>query len=71
MGKDRDKLKIEVRRKESYEKAYKKVISGKDYNLLAILFFDLNLMGFNIDKAYEKFRTMVKEINEPDLFFLK
>jgi len=71
MGKDRDKLKVEVRNKGTYEKAYKKVIAGKDYNLLAILFFDLHLMGFNIDKAYSKFNSMVKEINEPDLFFLK
>jgi len=70
MGRDRDKLKIEVRKKNTYEKPYKKVIPGKDYNLLAILFFDLNTMGFDIDKAYAKYKSTMKDI-EPDLFFLK
>ena len=46
---------------------YEKIIAGKDYNLLAFLFYDLKNMGYNIEKAYGKYKEL---LNEPDLFFL-
>lgn len=49
---------------------YQKVIAGRDFNLLAYLFYDLYRMGYNIDKAYARFKDFLKE-EEPDLFFLK
>jgi hypothetical protein len=47
---------------------YEKIIKSRDYNLLAYLFYDLNNMGYNIEKAYFKFKAM---LNEPELFFLQ
>lgn len=46
---------------------YEKVINGKDFNLLALLFFDLHNMGYNIEKAYGKYKVL---LDEPELFFL-
>ena len=47
---------------------YEKIIPNKDYNFLAELFFDLRRMGYNVEKAYAKFRDF---INEPELFFAR
>jgi hypothetical protein len=69
--KTKDKMKFKVCDKEKNKwspSRYEKVIAGKDYNLLALIFLDLNSMGFNVEKAYLKFKSM---LNEPDLFFLK
>ena len=49
------------------EARYKKVIPGKDMNLLAYLFLDLQMMGYPVDKAYEKYRNLLK--GGPELFF--
>lgn len=68
---NRDRLNFKVcgREHNNWSPArYQKVISGRDFNLLAILFCDLSNMGFNIDKAYGRYKRL---INEPDLFFLK
>jgi hypothetical protein len=70
-GRGNDKLNIKVCDKETNKwspSRYEKIIASKDYNLLAYLFYDLNSMGYNIEKAYLKFRTL---LNEPELFFLK
>lgn len=69
--KDREKLKFKVCSKETNNwspNRYQKVIASKDYNLLALLFYDLNSMGYNVEKAYAKFKSI---LNEPELFFLK
>lgn len=69
--KDRQKLKVKVTAREhnNWSPArYEKVIASQDYNLIAYLFYDLNSMGYNIEKAYHKFKQL---LNEPDLFFLK
>ena len=68
---ERDKLKIKVCDKETNRwspSRYEKIIANKDYNLLGYLFFDLNSMGYNVEKAYRKFKNI---LNEPDLFFLR
>jgi len=65
------KIKVKVCKKEVNRWApskYEKMIDSKDYNQLAYLFFDLNSMGYNIQKAYHKFKSLA---SEPDLFFLK
>ena len=67
----KEKLKVKVveKRTNSWSpKRYEKVISSKDFNLLAYLLYDLNGMGYPITKAYHKFKEL---IDEPDLFFLK
>jgi hypothetical protein len=67
----RDRMKFKVVDKETNKwspSRYEKVIANKDYNLLAYLFYDLHNMGYNVEKAYAKFRQL---FNEPDLFFLK
>jgi len=46
---------------------FEMVIKNKDSNLLAYLLFDLNRLGFNIDKAIVKYRELM---DKPDLFFL-
>lgn len=69
--KDNDKLKMKVVSKENKgwsPSKYEKIIANKDYNLLAYLFYDLDSMGYNIEKAFRKFKELK---NEPDLFFLK
>ena len=66
-----EKIKFKVCNKERNKwspSKYEKVIAGRDYNLLAFLFYDLNSMGYNVEKAFLKFKSM---LNEPDLFFLK
>ena len=46
---------------------FEMVIRNKDPNLIACLLIDLKRIGYNVDKAIEKYR----EINsKPDLFFL-
>lgn len=47
---------------------YEKIIANRDYNLLAFLFYDLYKMGYNIEKAYHKFKEFE---NDPELFFLR
>jgi len=67
---ERDKLKIKVCDKETNRwspSKYEKIIANKDYNLLAFLLYDLNSMGYNVEKAYTKFKAI---LNEPELFFL-
>jgi len=69
--KSKDKLKFKVCDREVNHwspSKYEKVIANKDYNLIAYLFYDLYSMGYDIDRAYSKFKTF---LNEPELFFLK
>ena len=71
INKQQDKMKVKICDKEVNRwspSRYEKVISGKDYNLLAYLFYDLNSQGYNIRRAYARFLELV---DEPDLFFLK
>jgi len=66
-----EKIRVKICKKEVSRwspSKYEKMIDGKDYNQLAYLFFDLNLMGYNVQKAYNKFKSL---LSEPDLFFLK
>lgn len=65
-----DKLKVKVVKSQKNNWSptkYEKIIKGNDFNLLAFLFYDLNNMGYNIEKAYGKYKNL---LNEPDLFFL-
>jgi hypothetical protein len=71
--KDRNKEKLNIKVTDKYKGSwappkYLKVIPSKDFNMLAELFFDLYSMGYNIDKAYLRFKEF---LNEPDLFFLR
>ena len=69
--KGNDKMKFKVTDKETNRWSparYEKIIASRDYNLLAYLFYDLNSMGYPIDKAYLKFKQLIEE---PELFFLK
>lgn len=69
--KDREKLKFKTVRKHHAgwsPSRYEKIISNKDYKLLAILFYDLFGMGYPIEKAYNEFKRLA---NEPSLFFLE
>ena len=64
-------LKFKITNKGSEGKGstkYEKVIANKDFNLLAYLFYDLYNLGYNIPKAYDKFKQL---LNEPELFFLR
>lgn len=66
-----EKLKFKICNKETNSwspSRYEKVIANKDYNLLAYLFYDLHSMGYNVEKAFAKFKNFM---NEPELFFLK
>jgi len=66
-----DKVKFKVCNKEFNKwshPSYEKVIAGKDYNLIAYLFYDLEHMGYPIEKSIEKFRKLQ---NKPELFFLE
>jgi hypothetical protein len=68
---EREKLKFKVCEKNHNQwspKKYEKIIASKDYNLLAYLFYDLNNMGYPIEKAYLKFKSL---LNDPELFFLR
>lgn len=65
-----DKLKVKVvklLKKDWSPVKYEKIIKGKDFNLVAFLFYDLHNMGYDIEKAYGKYKNL---LNEPDLFFL-
>ena len=69
--KDRDAIKIKVADRETNRwspSKYEKVIANRDYNLLAFLFWDLEKMGFPIEKAINRFRALK---DDPELFFLK
>ena len=46
---------------------FEMIIKNKDPTLLAYLLFDLQRLGFNIDKAIVKYKDLM---NKPDLFFL-
>lgn len=70
--KEREKFKFKVCDRETNRwspSKYEKIIASKDYNLLAYLFYDLFNMGYNIPKAYNKFKELQGE--DPELFFLK
>ncbi len=69
--KERDKMKFKVVNKETNRwspSKYEKVIANKDYNLLAFLLFDLYQMGYDVERAFSKFKTFVRD---PELFFLR
>jgi len=68
--KNNTKMKFKVcdkNRKSWTPKRYEKVINGKDFNMLAYLFYDLYSMGYPVEKAHLKFKEF---LNKPDLFFL-
>lgn len=68
---EQDKLKFKVCDKNNNQwspKKYEKIIASKDHNLMAYLFYDLRSMGYPIDKAYLKFKSL---LNDPELFFLR
>ena len=65
-----DKLKVKIVKKVKKDWSpakYEKIINGKDFNLIAFLFYDLKNMGYDIEKAYGKYKNL---LNEPELFFL-
>ena len=65
---DRMKVKVVQTAKNNWSPAkYEKIIKGMDFNLLAFFFYDLHNMGYNIEKAYGKYKAL---LNEPELFFL-
>ena len=63
-GKDKISFKIANRGVDGF--TYLKVIPNKDYNQLAILLYDLYIKGYNVEKAFSKFKEF---LNEPDPFF--
>ena len=68
--KEFNKMKFSVCDKKTNQwtpKRYMKIIPNKDFNLLAFLFYDLDCMGYNVTRAFQKFKDLKKE---PDLFFL-
>jgi hypothetical protein len=71
--KEQDKMKFKVTDKKRGQwtpSRYEKIIAGRDYNLLALLFLDLKNMGYPIDKAFQKFKQLISE-ETPELWFLK
>lgn len=46
---------------------YKKILTNKDPNNLALLLYDLHSMGYPIEKAYKRFKELFED---PELFFL-
>lgn len=67
---DEDKIKFKVCKKhqKGWSPAkYEKIIAGKDYKMLAFLIYDLNSMGYPMDRAYLKFKEL---FDKPELFFL-
>jgi len=69
--KDKDRLKfkaVKAVNRNWNPPRYMKVIKNKDFNQIAFLFYDLHQMGYPIDKAYGKFKSL---FDEPELFFLK
>lgn len=68
--KESEKMKFKVYNKETNRYSpskYEKIIPNKDFNLLACLLYDLNAMGYPIEKSFGKFKEMLEE---PELFFL-
>ena len=66
-----DKLKFKVCDKNTNQwspRKYEKIIASRDYNLLALVLYDLNSMGYPVSKAYTQFKKLS---GDPDLFFLK
>ena len=47
---------------------YEKIIASRDFNQLALLLYDLEAMGYPIDKAVSEYRKLK---DDPSLFFLK
>jgi len=65
---DKMKVKVVKQQNKGWSPAkYEKIIKGKDFNLMAFLLYDLHNMGYNVEKAYGKYKNL---LNEPDLFFL-
>jgi len=66
---DRMRFRTINRRNNAWSPAsFERVIPDKDPQKLAYLLYDLERMGYNLDKAIERFRQLKKE---PELFFLK
>ena len=47
---------------------YEKIIASKDFNHMALLLFDLDSMGYPIERAFAEFKRLR---SDPELFFLK
>lgn len=70
------KVKLVQSRRGMSKPIYHRVLPNKDYNLLALLLYDLDKLeffyGWNLDKAATKFVELKKgELKNPELFFLK
>jgi hypothetical protein len=66
---DKINFKAVSRRTNAWSPAhYTYQLTDKDAEKLAYLLFDLHRMGYPMEKAFEKFRAMIKE---PELFFLR
>jgi len=67
-GNDKMNFKVVEKRLNSWAPPrYQKVFKNKDFRNLAFLLYDLNQMGYPIEKAFHHFKRL---LNEPDLFFL-
>lgn len=67
-GSDKMRLKVVEKKFNNWAPPrYQKVLSNKDFRNIAFLLYDLNNMGYPIEKAYMHFKRL---LNEPDLFFL-
>ena len=60
------KLRLVINRQKGWNE-YKRMIPNRDFNLLAIAFYELNRKGYPIEKAFAKFKDMIAN---PDLFFV-
>jgi len=61
-----DKLKFKVNKSRGWNE-YKRTLTNRDFNQLAIIFFELSRQGYPIEKAFRKFKELE---NNPDLFYL-
>lgn len=59
---------VERKKSRKDHRNYEQTIYNKDFNTLAYLLFDLEAMGYPIEKAIAKYREMR---SDPGLFFLK
>lgn len=69
--KDKERMKFKVTNKEMNRwspNKYQKIIKSRDFNELALLFYDLYSMNYPVERAYFKFKSF---FNDPSLFFLK
>ena len=67
---DKDKITFKVTERKNRQwvpSRYLKVIPNQDFNHLAQLFYDLHNQGYNIEKAFGRYKEF---LNEPELFFL-